>query len=899
MTLSETGVWLIPLILVASLVALFLFTRYWRKATHARLSLLRGQLRQMESSHRGLALQAGRYPPDSPEPFNKPAKAIHQQLEGLQTELDDFKAGYIDLQDKLHELNQNRFRALVAAPYLWNDLHTTTTRLDQQISTLQNHQQKTQAALDQLHQLPLEIAAQARAVTQLHKKVQSRLDQLKSEQVYGAILDSAQEEGENWRANLASIPEYFLLSDEVEKQKQADPSITAEVYSRVERALPALEILDQKVEDWHNLRQDAVRQVSQLQVLLAGIKRLLSEMPAALDLSTLISEYDRLEQVTQNLEATLGRLELESIHTLTDETLRQQQSCAILERELRQARQQLGSLNKTLPDLDAALNMVSEQFEQLSASPVHPIKWISSRTLFEDLSQKAAALQRHTAPYTPDQVRSYLETATQLLVEVKLLDQQTRATGEGHTELLKLLDSPELSADQRWLESARVLSEKITAYDPVNWPRLDGTSHLAADLDEFSGQFQKLIKQGSQKFLAESDIPARLEEARWLARTSAELRSRVIKIQTRLDEIQEMEGYCQQQLDEAARTLAQVNALERSNEALAKITHNDLVRLSAALEQAQTEVGNRQRGSIEKKIRVTDTFTTRLRHSLNQWQGLFSKEIETTKQTLAGQLTALQNIADLDEPALEMAKQLLASPAAHSSSRTGSGHENSSGEIVLELKRNCEFWQSCQAAHSGLQDVAQPIFELFQEASRHRTNARQMLANQTESLKGTEKWLSGSASLDGETQEFARLEATWNALRSQPVRAMALVNQLGKLAARYEGLAERIQQSSVKTTQTQAQLAQLETDLDELAAKWEALWEAYRDNPTTAEEIRKLLADIDGERDMLERQFRQGERSYGEVLHTLQQLARRARLTQVMIDERTALDINGRIIPYK
>ena len=50
---------------------------------------------------------------------------------------------------------------------------------------------------------------------------------------------------------------------------------------------------------------------------------------------------------------------------------------------------------------------------------------------------------------------------------------------------------------------------------------------------------------------------------------------------------------------------------------------------------------------------------------------------------------------------------------------------------------------------------------------------------------------------------------------------------------------------------------------------------------------------------MLERQFRQGERSYGEVLHTLQQLARRARLTQVMIDERTALDINGRIIPYK
>jgi len=168
--------------------------------------------------------------------------------------------------------------------------------------------------------------------------------------------------------------------------------------------------------------------------------------------------------------------------------------------------------------------------------------------------------------------------------------------------------------------------------------------------------------------------------------------------------------------------------------------------------------------------------------------------------------------------------------------------------------------------------------------------------------------LEGDAAFRVHTFEYAqqamddrlqRHPGTWNALRSQPVRAMALVNQLGKLAARYEGLADRIQQTADKATQAQTQLAQLGSDLDELAAKWENLWQAYRDNPVTAEEIRKLLAEIDGERDQLQRQFRQGERSFGEVIHSLQQLQRRARLTQVMIDERTALDINGRIIPYK
>ena len=899
MTLSETGLWLLPLILVASLVALFLFTRHWRKATHARLSQLRGQLRQLEATHKGLVQQAERYPVDSPEPYGKPAQAIHSQLGSLQTKLADFKDGYIALQDKLHELNQNRFRALVAAPYLWNDLHTSASRLDQKTSVIINHQQDVQSTLDQLKQLPWEIAAQARTAHLLQQQLQARLDELESNQVHGATLETTQEKSQGWQAAFAQIPAYFLTGIEAEVLQEASPAVTAEVYSLARHAQPALQDLDQQAEDWQNQRQDAVRQVSQLHTLLGSLERLFNEMPAALELTPLNSEYDRLQQVAQNLEATLGRLEIESVATLIGETLRQQQACASLERELRQARQQLGSLNKILPDLDAAVNLVNEQFEQLSASPILPLRWGASQSQLAELARKAAAIRQHQAPHPPERMRRDLEAATQLLVEAKLLDQQTRATAESHAELLKLLDSPELASDLRWLEGARSLTEKIGGYDPVNWPRLEGAPHLATDLEEFSAHFQRLIAQGTKKPLAEADLPARLEEARWLARGSAELRSRIIKIQNRLDEIQELEEHSRQQLDEAARTLAQVTALERSNEALAKIVHADLTRLGAALVQAQTELEQRIRGSIEKKVRLTETFTGRLDQSLRHWQTLFSKEIESTKKALSEQLASLQNIAELDEPGIEAAKQLLASPAAHSASKAGSGSESSQSDIVLELKRSCEFWQSCQASRKGLEDVAQPVVELFQEASRHRTNARQMLTSQTESLKGSENWLSGSTGLEGETQEFARLEGTWSALRNQPVRAMALVNQLGKLAARYEGLAERIQQASVKATQGQAQLAQLETDLDELAAQWENLWQAYRDNPTPSEEIRKLLADIDGERDLLQRQFRQGERSFGEVIHTLQQLQRRARLTQVMIDERTALDINGRIIPYK
>jgi len=899
MSLSETGLWLLPLLLVATLAALILFTRHWRKATHGSLSQLRAQLRQLEATYKGLLQQADRFPVDSPEPYNKPAQSIHSMLDSLEGDLAEFKNGYIALQDKLHELNQNRFRALVAAPFLWNELYQDTNRLIQQTGAINNHQQEAQTNLDELQRIPLQVASQARTAYQLQASVRDRLNELHANHVHGAAMDKALEESKQWEAAFKELPAFYLDSDESDLLQQATLPLTTQTYNLALRAQPALLTLDACVEEWQNQHQEAVRQVGQLQTLLGALQNLFSEMPAALNLSDLLAQFEQMQVIAQNLEATLERLEIESAPNLIAETLHQQQIASGLERELRQARQQLGSLNKTLPDLDKALKLLREQFDDLVASPVHPLRWGASWSVLDEQHQKAAALTQQTAPYTPEQVWGNLEAATQLLVEVKLLDQKVRSVTEQHDELLKLLSSPELNQEQRWLDGARSLVDKIAVYDPINWPRLDGVSHLQADLQEFTERLKLLIKDKGKKSLSEEEVTSRLEEARQVAARSTELRARSLKIQSRLDDILALEQQCRQQLDEASRTIAQITALERSNSALSKIVHSDLGRMQSSLEQAQTELEQRYRGSIEKKVRVTETFYSRLEQSLQQWQAHFEKELEGVKLALAEQLTSLQNITELDEPAVEAAKQLLASPAAHSTGKAGSGYESSQSEIVLQLKRGSEFWQSCQAARSALSDVAQPVVELFQEASRHRTNARQMLTNQPVSMEGSKNWSPGSISLESETQEFARLEGTWNALRSQPVRAMALVNQLGKLAARYEGLADRIQQTADKATQAQAQLAQLRSDLDELAAKWENLWQAYRDNPVTAEEIRKLLAEIDGERDQLQRQFRQGERSFGEVIHSLQQLQRRARLTQVMIDERTALDINGRIIPYK
>jgi DNA repair exonuclease SbcCD ATPase subunit len=471
MSLSETGLWLLPLLLAATLAALILFTRHWRKATHASLIQLRAQLRQLEARYKGLLQQADRFPVDSPEPYNKPARSIHSMLDSLEGELAEFKNGYITLQDKLHELNQNRFRALVAAPFLWNELYQDTNRLIQQTGAINNRQQEAQTNLDELQRIPLQVASHARTAHQLQATLQDRLNELHANHVHGAAMDAAFEESMSWDAAFKELPAFYLEGDESDLLQQATLPLTTQTYNLTLRAQPALLALDVRVEEWQNQRQEAVRQVSQLQILLGALQNLFSEMPAALNLSDLLAQFEQMQVIAQNLEATLGRLEIESAPNLIAETLHQQQIATGLERELRQARQQLGSLNKTLPDLDNTLKLLREQFDGLVASPVHPLRWGASWSLLDEQHQKAAALTQQTAPFTPAQVRGNLEAATQLLVEVKLLDQRTRTVAEQHAELLSLLDSPELSQDQRWMEGARSLVDKIAVYDPVNWPR--------------------------------------------------------------------------------------------------------------------------------------------------------------------------------------------------------------------------------------------------------------------------------------------------------------------------------------------------------------------------------------------------------------------------------------------
>ena len=125
------------------------------------------------------------------------------------------------------------------------------------------------------------------------------------------------------------------------------------------------------------------------------------------------------------------------------------------------------------------------------------------------------------------------------------------------------------------------------------------------------------------------------------------------------------------------------------------------------------------------------------------------------------------------------------------------------------------------------------------------------------------------------------------------------VAQLGSLAGKYHSLAEKTRQVAQRALHEQEEIEKLENELDELAQLWQTQWLAHRDNSTVTEEIGRIMNTIEQEQDSLQRQYREGQKNYQQVLQTLQALRKRTRMAQVKIDDSHVIDINGRMIAFR
>src|SRR5690606_7574217 len=119
LNLLNSGVWLIPLLLIVILGGLFLLVRYWRDKTQQNLKQMRSELRRLQNRRKELMLIAQEFSEDDPEPYASQAAELHARLADITQRLEEIERQHVAVQEHAHNLQSTRIQANIAAPYFY------------------------------------------------------------------------------------------------------------------------------------------------------------------------------------------------------------------------------------------------------------------------------------------------------------------------------------------------------------------------------------------------------------------------------------------------------------------------------------------------------------------------------------------------------------------------------------------------------------------------------------------------------------------------------------------------------------------------------------------------------------------------------------------------------------
>lgn len=897
MTLFSSGVWLIPLILLVIMGGLFLLVRHWQKRTAQEQKEMRARLRQFYTWRRQIEAVLQPHAPNDPEPYGSRITALRDQLPQVDRQATQLENMNVALNERTRRLAGNRWRATVAAPYYWYQVRQDMTRLQEQGAQLQQSLEQVEGWMRGLDNLGWDVAQRARRVRDVLKQVTGYIDQFRSRKIHGDTLDEITRQQQGYQDQLRQINSSLLNGDRQSVLERASKEDIIRAYEVNEAAIPALEVLLMDLQAWEQQYADAVEQVGWMRQQLVALEHGLLDVSPGLDASDFKAQFARLSEISNTLHATLSRLELENMTGVAQEAERVGQSAKEMEEQLQRARQRRSILETSLSELSASMKQLSALFASLAASSTHPILWTQSREQLMYLSRESSALGSGEKSRTPQQVDQDMASAARLNAQLQELTRYCQQIAQQHDDLLALLSSPELGQGRAWLHNAQGLVSQVELYDVENWPRLDGAATLRADLQALNEQLQRLVFSNPAEPIPETSLQPRLEEVQRLVQRYRDFSTRLKNIGARLAEIRDSEKSAGEQLDRARAVLTQVSFLARSNQFLEHIASGEIGRLQGSLEQLNKELEQRQRGSVDKKARLVDALYKKIEQASLDWAERLGKEIQAQRQALGEHLANLEDVGTVDEAAVSEARRLLAAGQAFGKGSLALKGRLGLDEIALEIKNRSEYWQSCEAALRKIEDVEQPVLDTYETASTKREAARQQLADLALSVRGKRAWPPVSVDLEAERKGLAQLEEQWQALKQQPLKAIALVSQLGAMATRYQALSEKMHLAEQRAEHDVNQFHQLEVDLDDLARRWQNQWRAYRQLPEAGESIQKILVAAEQERQRLQRQYRQGAISYEQVIQGMTDLRHHLNTVYAPLDAARQVNVDGRERP--
>jgi len=900
----SSGIWLIPLVLAATIAGLFLLARALRLSTLKALKDARSEIRRTAGRLKQVSAQAADHATAGAEPYRGRTSALQEQLVRLDGQVAALNRQLVEIQEEMSQLSKRGGLEMFGRAYFIYLLRGRADELRRAALDLNAPVTQAEGAAEALGGIAWEVAQEARRGRDLHLQAQRILEGLAGRNIQGEALEVARERLEPVHAALQEIPALFLQGSMTQVQREANKADVVQVFTILREVMPGLEQILAAAREWERQYREALEAVNRLRQQLGNSEGLLLEAPSGLDLSAQQKALENLQVIARNLQATMGRLEVESLGTLAAEARRVLAAGQDLDTRLRQAHQDLASLQAALPVLQKELQEVSLLFANLATSPIRPVAWGESKAHLTSLSRLVNSLEPARKTRSPEKLHQDLETAQQARLQLLELSAHGKAVAEQHSELELILSDPALAGWQGWMSKAQALAERASTYAVENWPRQDNVGSFASDLvaleavlDEIMPGSAGLSTTGQRPPSAsvpveETELAQIVVEARQAQQAFNGQRVRAANIQARLVELQDMEKSARLSLETALGLLQQAQLLIKSNDFLNTLASSDAIKLHAEMSALHNELRQREHGSLEKKARAVQTAVIKTQAACGGWVDKLGAAIQEQNRVLSQTISELETIATLDEPAVYQGRELLGAGPSFTSRFNPAQGEGAFEALLAEMKRRCDHWGRLSAGRRALDEIAQPVIENFQAALNNRQFASERLEEVKNRLRG---WPPASTSLKDESAEFARLEEQWMSLRKQRVRGISLASQVGGMAARYQALGEGLQKTAARAAEDQNQVAGREEEYQEYAQLWRGIGRTYSNNALASSEIEGLLGKAERDYNSIKNGWKQQTMRYPQVLKAFDLLVRSLRLGIIAIDDDHSVDVHGRV----
>lgn len=897
---SGLSLWLISLLflllIAAGLGGYYLLLQNWRNRVNQQFHPFSSQLRSLEGRYIRARQAFEGFSSSDPEPYGSLAGAGESRLQNIEATLQGLRDQYFGLQKQVPSQKEGLLDTLDRSPRRLNNLLKEIQKLEQGIAQEGTALAEVDSIVEAINQAGWQEAQGVRRALDVKSKISQAIQTLQAAHCRGPSWQSALQSEKGLRDELQKIPEIFSRDDPSQVIQQASRQDVIEVHLLLGELVPQQQSLSDSLSHWQEqysdlqIRQDLARQA------LSRADQSLSNLPVGVDPTAFQQDYDNLEKRYRDIQSLASNPDVDTFSITIGQLDELSQESSALEQALRRSYQTHALLEQSLNDLNNSVRQISTQISNLGTLKSYPVVWGDASNALAKLNQGVTALGPSTKSRTDILIEKDLESARQLVFQMQDLSGYVDQVTEQHSQLVELLNSPQIAQGLLWVQQTQKLAQQFKEYHPDNWLRVDAVNNLPSELQTLAADLQRLGANEPARPIAEQKLPGELDLARQVVQSSQDIRVRVNAIEARLAALQQSETQALESLDIASKGLVQTGYIVRSNALLSGSAAQDVDRLLEQTNRQKADLVQHATGTVDYKSRQASGLYSRVEQAVQTWQERVNSDTQTRVKAMTSALTRLDSIAPLEDPAVIEVNRLLTRGLPRPSGAAAARPASRMDELVLDLKLRSEYQQACSAAQRALEEIEKPVVDSFNTSNQNRLNVQDQVKEVYVWLRQTRAWPPTSVSIDDEQQEFGRLEAEWQAIKGQPHRAIDLVALLGDLSSRYQALGERIRQLAERGSREQDQVTSLEQELDQYNRQWDQRWQEHQTNKLASEEIRELITNTENEQYRIRTQFREGTADYSKTLTSLQSLHRKVRLYQVALDDNHVIDVSGQVI---